>query len=69
MWLAYIFPGISLFMNRRRGLGILFLLLQPTIIGWVVGAVVAVYRVRELQRRRRRSVSIISPASWAATMY
>ncbi|WP_157886859.1 hypothetical protein [Hymenobacter sp. PAMC 26628] len=52
-------------MNRRRGLGTLFLLLQPTIIGWVIGAVVAVYRVRELQRRRRS----ISPASWAATMY
>ena len=68
MWLAYIFPGISLFMNRRQGLGILFLLLQPTVIGWIIGAVVAVRRVRKLQRRRR-SVSIISPANWAATMY
>ncbi|MGI4885716.1 MAG: hypothetical protein ACRYFR_12220 [Janthinobacterium lividum] len=44
-------------------------MLQPTIIGWVVGAVVAVHRLRELRRRRRRSVNIISPASWAATMY
>jgi|GEM_PF-2149885 len=69
MWLAYIFPGISLFINRRRGLGILFLLLQPTIIGWIIGAVVAVHRMRELQRRRRRSVSIINSAGWAATMY
>lgn len=69
MWLAFIFPGISLFMNRRRGLGVLFLVLQPTVIGWLVGAVVAVRRVRELQQRRRRSVTIISPASWAATMY
>ncbi|WP_162549677.1 hypothetical protein [Hymenobacter nivis] len=55
-------------MNRRQGLGILFLLLQPTVIGWIIGAVVAVRRVRKLQRRRR-SVSIISPANWAATMY
>lgn len=55
-------------MNRRRGLGVLFLLLQPTIIGWIIGAVVAVTRVRTLQQRRR-SVSIISPANWAATMY
>jgi hypothetical protein len=68
MWLACLFPGISLLMNRRPGLGTLFLLLQPTIIGWVIGAVVAVYRVRELQQRRQR-VSIISQASWAATMY
>ncbi len=52
MLLAIVFPGISLFRNRRQALGILFLLLQLTGIGWVIGAVVAVRRLK--QRRVRK---------------
>ena len=53
MLLAYLLPGLSLAFNRRPGLGMLLLVLQPTLIGWVVGASVAVKNLR-WQRRRRR---------------
>jgi hypothetical protein len=51
MLLAFLLPGLSLWRNRRPKLGVLFLLLQPTLIGWVIGLVVA---RRNVQRQRRR---------------
>lgn len=53
MLLAYLFPGLSLAFNRRPGLGMLLLVLQPTLIGWVVGAPVAVKNLKRQRRRRR----------------
>jgi hypothetical protein len=53
MLLAYLLPGLSLAFNRRPGLGMLLLVLQPTLIGWVVGAPVAVKNLRRQRRRRR----------------
>jgi hypothetical protein len=51
MLFAYLLPGLSLALNRRFGLGLLLLVLQPTLIGWIVGVPVA---VKNLQRQRRR---------------
>ncbi|WP_125916789.1 YqaE/Pmp3 family membrane protein [Hymenobacter coccineus] len=53
MLLAYLLPGLSLAFNRRPGLGILLLVLQPTLIGWIVGAPVAAEHLRRQRRRRR----------------
>jgi hypothetical protein len=53
MLLAYLLPGLSLAFNRRPGLGMLLLVLQPTLIGWVVGTSVAVKNLRRQRRRRR----------------
>lgn len=53
MLLAYLLPGLSLTLNRRLGLGMLLLVLQPTLIGWVVGAPVAVKNLKRQRRRRR----------------
>lgn len=47
---AFLCPGLSLYFNGRKGLGILFLVLQVTIIGWAVGALVA---VKHLQMERK----------------
>ena len=52
MLLAILLPGLWLIRNKRRGLGILFLLLHLTLIGWIVGAVVAVRTLKRRQRRR-----------------
>ncbi|MGI4742598.1 MAG: hypothetical protein ACRYG7_46155 [Janthinobacterium lividum] len=53
MLLAYLLPGLSLAFNRRPGLGMLLLVLQPTLIGWIVGAPVAAKHLRRQRRRRR----------------
>ena len=53
MLLAYLLPGLSLAFNRRPGLGMLLLVLQPTLIGWVVGAPVAIKNLKRQRRRRR----------------
>jgi hypothetical protein len=50
--LAFWLPGLSLWRNRRPKLGILFLLLQPTLIGWLIGIVVARRNVRRQRSRR-----------------
>ena len=54
MLLAYLLPGLSLAFNRRPYLGVLLLLLQPTLIAWIVGAPLAA-RTLKRQRRRRRT--------------
>jgi hypothetical protein len=53
MLVAYLIPGLSLLMNKRRTLGLLLLVLQPTILGWLVGAFIARKNLL-LQRYRRR---------------
>ncbi|RZJ57691.1 MAG: YqaE/Pmp3 family membrane protein [Hymenobacter sp.] len=53
MIFAYLLPGLSLALNRRPGLGILLLALQPTLIGWAVGASVASKNLKRQRRRRR----------------
>ena len=65
MLLTVLFPGLSLLFNRRPGLGSVFLLLQPTLVGWVVGAVLAGRNLRR-QRRRRRHSGARARAPWAA---
>jgi hypothetical protein len=54
MLVAYLLPGLSLALNRRPGLGLLLLVLQPTLIGWIVGVPVAVKNLQRQRRRRRR---------------
>lgn len=53
MLFAYLLPGLSLAFNRRPGLGIILLVLQPTLIGWIVGASVAAKNLKRQRRRRR----------------
>lgn len=59
MVLAILLPGLSLLLNRRQAQGILFLLLQITIVGWAIGSFVAVknFRHQQLRHRRRSSSS------------
>jgi hypothetical protein len=57
MWLAVLFPGISLMRHRRRTQGILFLLLQPTLVGWLIGVWVAMRNLKRQARRRYKSSS------------
>jgi hypothetical protein len=65
MLLTVLFPGLSLLFNRRPGLGGVFLLLQPTLVGWALGAVVAGRNLRR-QRRRRRHSGGGPGGAWAA---
>ena len=53
MLFAYLLPGLSLAFNRRLGLGILLFVLQPTLIGWLVGASMASKNLKRQRRRRR----------------
>ena len=53
MLFAYLLPGLSLAFNRRPGLGMLLLVLQLTLIGWVVGVPMAVKNLKRQRRRRR----------------
>jgi hypothetical protein len=66
MLLALLLPGLSLYFNRRRTLGIWFTILQPTVLGWIVGAVLAARNLKR-QRRRHRGREI-SYTNWAAQM-
>lgn len=54
MLLAILLPGLSLWRHRRPGRGLLCLLLQLTLLGWPLGAYLAL-RNRKYQRRRRRA--------------
>lgn len=36
--LAFLFPGISMIMRRRKNAGILCIVLQLTLIGWIPAA-------------------------------
>ena len=63
MWFAILLPGLSLYFNRRKALGVWLLFLQPTLIGWVVGAFIAVPNLKH--RRRRRGVAHApAPTTW-----
>jgi hypothetical protein len=62
MLLAYLIPGLSLYTHRRQALGVLFLLLQVTVVGWVAGAWVA---VRNLKRQRTRHRIHTASPEWA----
>lgn len=53
MLFAYLLLGLPLVFNRRPGLGMLLLVLQPTLVGWLVGARVAVQNLKRQRRRRR----------------
>ena len=53
MLFAYLLPGLSLAFNRRPGLGMLLLVLQLTLVGWVLGVPVAVKNLKRQRRRRR----------------
>ena len=68
MLLTVLFPGLSLLFNRRPGLGGVCLLLQPTLVGWVVGAVLAGRNLRRQRRRRRRHSGGPARAWWAAPL-
>jgi hypothetical protein len=53
MLLAYPVPGLSLLKRRRPKLGILFLLLQFTIINWVIEIFIAARNEKRQHTRRR----------------
>jgi hypothetical protein len=52
MLLAYLLPSLSLAFNRRPYLGIFLLLLQPTLVAWIVGAPLAARNLKHQRRRR-----------------
>lgn len=56
MLLAIFLPGVSLLRRRRPKLGILFLVLQLTLVGWLVGAFVAVKNEKRQRTRRRMKI-------------
>ena len=55
MLLTVLFPGLSLLMHKRPGLGVLLLLLQLTLVGWLIGVPLAARNLRLERRRQRRS--------------
>jgi hypothetical protein len=57
MLLTVLFPGLSLLMHKRPGLGVLLLLLllQVTLVGWLIGVPLAARNLRLERRRQRRS--------------
>ena len=61
MLLMILFPGLSLLLHKRPGLGVLLLLLQLTLVGWLIGVPVAARNLRLERRRQRRH------GQWLAT--
>ena len=55
MLVMVLFPGLSLVLHKRPGLGILLLLLQLTLVGWLLGVPLAARNLRLERRRQRRS--------------
>jgi hypothetical protein len=55
MLLTVLFPGLSLLMHKRPRLGVLLLLLQVTLVGWLIGVPLAARNLRLERRRQRRS--------------
>lgn len=55
MLLTVLFPGLSLLLHKRPGLGVLLLLLQVTLVGWLIGVALAARNLRLERRRQRRS--------------
>jgi hypothetical protein len=55
MLLTVLLPGLSLVLHKRPGLGILLLLVQLTLVGWLIGVPVAARNLRLERRRQRRS--------------
>lgn len=55
MLLTVLFPGLSLVLHKRPGLGLLMLLLQVTLVGWLIGVPLAARNLRLERRRQRRS--------------
>ena len=55
MLLTVLFPGLSLLLHKRPGLGVLLLLLQVTLVGWLIGVPLAARNLRLERRRQRRS--------------
>ena len=55
MLLTVLFPGLSLLLYKRPGLGLLLLLLQLTLVGWLIGVPLAARNLWLERRRQRRS--------------
>ena len=55
MLLTVLVPGLSLVLHKRPRLGILLLLLQLTLVGWLLGMPLAARNLRLERRRQRRS--------------
>jgi hypothetical protein len=55
MLLTVLFPGLSLIIHQRPGLGSLVVILQLTLVGWPIGTVVAGQHLHRQRRRQRRS--------------
>jgi hypothetical protein len=55
MLLTVLFPGLSLLLHKRPGLGVLLLLLQVTLVGWLIGVPLAARNLQLERRRYRRS--------------
>jgi hypothetical protein len=55
MVLMVLFPGLSLLLHKRPALGVCLLLLQLTLVGWIVGVPLAARNLTLERRRQRRS--------------
>jgi hypothetical protein len=55
MLLTVLFPGLSLLLHKRPGLGVFCLLLQVTLVGWLIGVPLAARNLLLERRRQRRS--------------
>jgi hypothetical protein len=55
MLLTVLFPGLSLLLHKRPGLGMLLLFLQLTLVGWLLGVPLAARNLKQERRRQRRS--------------
>lgn len=65
MLLTVLFPGLSLLLHKRPRLGVLLLLLQLTLVGWLVGVPLAARNLRREHRRQRRSGQWLGAAAKA----
>ncbi|RZK36144.1 MAG: YqaE/Pmp3 family membrane protein [Hymenobacter sp.] len=55
MLLTVLFPGLSLLLHKRPRLGVLLLLLQVTLVGWLIGVPLAARNLLLERRRQRRN--------------
>lgn len=55
MILIVLFSGLSLLFCKRPKLGIILLLLQITLVGWLIGVPLAAHNLLLERRHRRRS--------------
>jgi hypothetical protein len=66
---VFLLPGLSLYRNRRQTQGVVFMILQPTIIGCLIGILVAYNNLKRQRQRQRLWHRLDMPsAEWPAMM-